>query len=150
MEVCIRHGQTIKSRQWWLNNLKKIKRLLLNGLAKSKAKLIKKANVTLLITDDKEIRSLNKKYRRKDKPTDVLAFQVDGKYQETFKELGDIVISAQTAKREAKDLNIAINKELLILLTHGYLHLIGYDHKLQKDAKIMFKLQKKIINKLQQ
>ena len=49
MEVCIRHGQTIKSRQWWLNNLKKIKRLLLNGLAKSKAKLIKKANVKYTI-----------------------------------------------------------------------------------------------------
>jgi len=95
-----------------------------------------------LFTDDKFIRSLNNKYRGIDKPTDVLSFSLQ---EETVKSpetesdnlLGDIIISIETAQKQADSLNHSIEKELLVLLIHSLLHLTGYDHEKDKDYKIM-------------
>ena len=85
---------------------------------------------------------LNKKYRGINKSTDVLTFNLeegDLIFPEVDKNklLGDIVVSVETAQRQANNLNHNLEKELAILLIHGLLHLIGYDHEEDRDNKIM-------------
>lgn len=87
-----------------------------------------KAEVTLSFVGDRAIRTLNRKWMKKDKPTDVLSFPLgetapDGKYY-----LGDIVISVPVATRQARDKRHGLERELRLLAIHGYLHLLGYDH----------------------
>ncbi|MBI2996649.1 MAG: rRNA maturation RNase YbeY [Candidatus Melainabacteria bacterium] len=133
-EIIIRSNARIKSRQWWLKVTKALYQALKKYLSKNKS------NVNILITTNKEIKNLNKKFRKINMPTDVLSFS------STIKEhLGDIVISIQKAKEQALKKNITLETELITLLTHGYLHLLGYDHKLPKEKKQMFRVQDKII-----
>ena len=98
--------------------------------------------ISVLFTDDKFIRLLNNKYRGIDKPTDVLSFSlqegaVKSPEVESDKLLGDIIISLETAQRQADTLNHSVEKELTVLMIHGLLHLTGYDHEEDKDYKIM-------------
>lgn len=79
--------------------------------------------VSVLITDDDRIQELNKTYRNKNKPTDVLSFPMDDEQL-----LGDIVISMDTAKAQAESFKVSLDEELSRLLVHGLLHLLGYDH----------------------
>jgi len=111
------------------------------------------SEVSLLLTDDKEIQTLNKMYRNIDAPTDVLAFSLlEG--QESFLKpdianeclLGDIVISVETAQRQAISLGHSLQDELILLAIHGFLHLIGYDHNLEPAAKEMRILEENIYN----
>jgi len=95
-----------------------------------------KSEISILFIDDIEMRVLNKRYRGKDKTTDVLSFsQIDGYKNSKLRTLntelllGDVVISVETAKRQAKERGHSFNREVLILLTHGILHLLGYDHE---------------------
>lgn len=95
-----------------------------------------------LFTDDKFIRSLNNKYRGIDKSNDVLSFSFqEGAIKswevESDKLLEDIIISIETAQRQANTLNHSTEKELEVLLIHGLLRLTGYDHEKDKDYKIM-------------
>jgi probable rRNA maturation factor len=80
--------------------------------------------VSILFCGDRRMRTLNRRYRRKDRPTDVLAFpaEADGL-------LGDIVISLPYASRQAKRLGEPASREIDRLLLHGLLHLLGYDHE---------------------
>jgi len=106
-----------------------------------------KSDVELAISfvTDCKIRTLNKKYRRKDKPTDVLSFPL--MYEAPSRRpahalpvpmLGDIVISVDTAGRNAERLGRGFEEELKFLLIHGFLHLVGYDHELsRKEALLM-------------
>ncbi len=144
-EVIVRKNSLIKSRQWWLNSIKKLKLLLLKHLPKEKILLTKQAVFTLLITNNKEIKRLNSKYRKLDKATDVLSFALDKKEQAKSKYLGDIVISSQKAKQQAEEKYFSTDNELIMLLVHGYLHLLGYDHENKKEAKSMFSLQNKLL-----
>jgi len=105
-------------------------------------KVDEKTEISILFTDDKFIKSLNKKYRGINKSTDVLTFNLeegDLIFPEVDKNklLGDIVVSVETAQRQANNLNHNLEKELMILLIHGLLHLIGYDHEEDRDNKIM-------------
>jgi probable rRNA maturation factor len=105
-------------------------------------KIDDKTEVSILFTDDKFIRSLNNKYRGIDKPTDVLSFSLQegvdkSPVVESEMLLGDIIISVETAQRQADTLNHSIEKELTVLLIHGLLHLTGYDHEKDQDYKIM-------------
>ena len=105
-------------------------------------KVDKEIEISVLFTDDKFIRSLNNKYRGIDKPTDVLSFNLQEgalKYPEveSDKLLGDIIISVETAQKQADNLNHSMEKELTVLLIHGLLHLTGYDHDKGNDYKIM-------------
>lgn len=87
--------------------------------------------LSVLITDDTEIHQLNLNYRGKDKPTDVLSFaQGEGEPGKPLEAiLGDVVISMDTARRQALDLEVSAREELFRLLVHGTLHLLGYDHE---------------------
>lgn len=113
--------------------------------------------ISLFLTNDKHIKKLNKKYRMIDKPTDVLSFSFFTKKElkrinenispDKKIQIGDIVISADRAKIQAKQEKINLKEELKRLFIHGLLHLFGYDHVTKKDRDFMAKLEKDIINK---
>lgn len=88
------------------------------------------AELSILLCDDATIRALNRQYRNKNRPTDVLAFPMhEGPGpQPTPGLLGDVVISLPTASRQAAERDRAIVHEVTFLLAHGLLHLLGYDH----------------------
>ena len=113
-------------------------------------KIDEKTEISVLFTDDKFIRSLNNKYRGIDKPTDVLSFSlqegaVKSPEVESGKLLGDIIISVETAQRQADTLNHSMERELIVLLIHGLLHLSGYDHEEDKDYKVMREKESEIL-----
>jgi probable rRNA maturation factor len=99
----------------------------------------KELEVSVLLTDDAGIQCLNKQYRNIDKPTDVLAFAMrEGAGSEINPHLlGDIVISIQTAQRQALDVQHSLDMELNLLAVHGTLHLLGYDNETDSEATIM-------------
>ena len=96
--------------------------------------------LSLVITDDAEIRELNATYRNKDKATNVLSFpMMEGDFgMVTPGLLGDVVISSETAVREAADAGITPDQRMSQLLVHGILHLLGFDHETgEDDARAM-------------
>lgn len=144
--VIIRPNANIKSRQWWYKKLIIFKKLIKQYLPKKIYLLNKQKSFTLVITKNIEIQNLNKLFRKINKSTDVLSFPA---YTATNKNyLGDIVVSVQTAKIQAKKGKISLENELLKLFIHGYLHLLGYDHKKSKEAKLMFLLQDNLLEDL--
>lgn len=91
-------------------------------------------NVSIVFMDDEEIATYNRQYRRKEGPTNVLSFPSDDlppelEQPEAFKELGDILISVETAQREIHNKKKSLHDRLTELVIHGLLHLIGYDHE---------------------
>ena len=108
------------------------------------------SELSILITGDDQIHELNRQYLNRDKPTNVLSFpmNVDTDGIETGM-LGDIVISVDTAKREAAEMGITFHERIYELLIHGLLHLMGYDHEIsEKDEKIMQKEEKRLLSLL--
>jgi probable rRNA maturation factor len=87
--------------------------------------------ISLVITDNAQIRELNRTYRGLDKPTNVLAFPMqEGEFSEiTPGLLGDLVLSCETALQEAEDADITLKERISQLLVHGILHLMGFDHE---------------------
>ena len=83
---------------------------------------------------DLEIRRFNRQYRQKDKATDVLSFPLADEVQPYL--LGDVVISVETAARQARRRHHSLREELQILLIHGILHLLGYDHEVSRSEAI--------------
>lgn len=89
------------------------------------------AELSILLTGDDQIQNLNKIYRKKNRPTDVLAFaQREGEHGERAgRLLGDVVVSIPTTKRQAQAAGRDLGSELTMLLAHGLLHLLGWDHE---------------------
>ena len=83
--------------------------------------------INLIFTSDKSIQRLNKEYRRKNKPTDVLSFNLN-KSSRNAMVFGEVYISVNTTMRQAKEYGTTLNDEFLRLFCHGLLHLLGYDH----------------------
>jgi probable rRNA maturation factor len=102
---------------------------------------LEQAELSVLLTGDELIRELNGSYRRQHHPTDVLAFAMDESLPRAGPRLlGDVVISLETAGRQAKKAGRPLSREVTTLLAHGLLHLVGYDHltkaeKVAMDAK---------------
>ena len=95
-----------------------------------------------MITDDATVQELNRRYRGLDEPTDVLSFEMgeDPSFVAESKSaplLGEVVISYQTAARQAEEAGHDVEGELAHLLVHGVLHLLGYDHESTADALAM-------------
>ena len=109
------------------------------------------AELSIVLVDDAEIRRLNARYRHIDRPTDVLAFAMregDGATLHAAL-LGDVVISLDTAARQASARAVAVADEVRLLLAHGILHLLGYDHERSPaDARRMFRKQRAILRRL--
>jgi len=104
--------------------------------------------VSVLLTNDKEIKQLNKVYRGVDSATDVLAFPMrEGEGAELNRNiLGDIVISIDTARKQSEEVGHPLEDELTLLAVHGILHLLGYDDQKDDDAKIMREKEEKILS----
>lgn len=97
------------------------------------------AELSVLLCDDSVIRELNRDYRNKDRPTDVLAFAMREGEGGTLhaQVLGDVVISLETARRQAERAGHTISEEVTMLLAHGLLHLLGYDHRTAAEERRM-------------
>lgn len=107
--------------------------------------------LSLTLCGKDKIKTLNKKYRSKDKSTDVLSFPVHNNYKilPNPVELGDIFICLPQAKSQARNFNITLREEILHLFVHGFLHLLGFDHEISRlEEKKMFNLEKKLLIKL--
>lgn len=111
-------------------------------------------SVSVIIVDDEEIKDLNNRYRQKNQPTNVLSFPFLDGTEPGFShlavsELGDIFISIETALREAKEFDQTIQERLTWLITHGFLHLIGYDHEISEaEAERMFAKEQSLLQHL--
>jgi probable rRNA maturation factor len=107
----------------------------------------------LRLTDDQEIQTLNATYRQKDAPTDVLSFAsidcampaMDEVYQTQPVYLGDIIISVETAQRQAEQRSHSLLVELIWLASHGLLHLLGWDHPDESSLQQMLRQQGKLL-----
>jgi len=98
--------------------------------------------MALVLSGDPALRSLNARYRGQDKPTDVLSFPGGGSQAE----LGDVVISVETAARNARGFARTLPQELDVLALHGFLHVLGYDH--EADDGTMDRLERRLRRKL--
>ena len=110
---------------------------------------VKNAIFNVIFINNEEIRKINKEYRNIDRETDVISFALEDNADivlENVRVLGDIYISIDKAKSQA-EYGHSLKRELCFLTTHGFLHLLGYDHMKKEDEKIMFGLQKEILEK---
>ena len=103
------------------------------------------AELSVLLTDDREIHRLNRDHRQKDKPTDVLAFAMDESVPDPAGILGDVVISLDTAERQARSRGRPLIEEVRFLLAHGVLHLVGYDHAEPGEKREMVAMTRKLV-----
>jgi len=103
------------------------------------------SEVEILVVDDAEIAQLNGRYLGVPRSTDVLAFalEVEGAGGDL---LGQIVVSAETARRHAADLGVPASLEMDLLVTHGILHLVGYDDRDVVEAELMHRREREILN----
>lgn len=150
----------IQDRQWKkeedinLNLMEDIFKIVFNYLKIPMCK--RNIEISITLTDDENIRVLNKDYRRKDKATNVLTFSLYEKKANILEDmeklplmsLGDIVFSYGTVKKEAKEQNKDFKNHFVHLLIHSYLHLFSYDHIKEKDRKVMERLEIEILEKL--
>lgn len=96
------------------------------------------AQLSMVFCDDESIKELNNQYREKNEPTDVLSFPIElENFIPEVRMLGDIVISTDTAKRQAEEFKHPVIAEIVILLIHGLLHLHGFDHIKDDDRVVM-------------
>ncbi len=105
------------------------------------------AELSLLFVDDLQIQELNRRYLQRDKPTNVLAFPMrQGEFSTLHAQLlGDLVISVETAKRQSNRFGLDEMGMILLLMVHGVLHLIGYEHEgIKKEARQMALKQKEL------
>lgn len=113
----------------------------------AKALKLASSEVSLSLVSTSEIHQLNKAYLQKDRPTDVLAFPQD-EHLEGIDILGDIVISPDIAELQAQEKKHTLHEEMSLLLVHGLLHLLGYDHAEADQEKEMFQLQNDVLRTL--
>jgi rRNA maturation RNase YbeY len=94
--------------------------------------------VSILLTADEDIRKLNQQFRNIDQPTDVLSFPQNADEHPSFPGeviLGDIAVSLDTAQAQAKEHDLTFDEEIILLLIHGILHLLGYDHEISEQEE---------------
>ena len=139
VEIAIRGAtRKVRTRALKRNALKILELLQLGG-----------AELSIALVDNREIQQLNSRFRQKDTPTDVLSFAVDESSPAQLRLLGDVIISVEKAEEQARQRGRTLDEEMLTLLVHGILHLVGYDHERSaRDAKIMGALEKKLYRAL--
>lgn len=111
-------------------------------------RLLRRRVVSLAFVEDAEIRRLNRQFLGRDRATDVLAFRLDGGFPVAGGFFGEVVVSAETAAREARRRGIPPREELLRYVTHGILHLLGYDDRLPRQRVRMWNRQERELRRL--
>ena len=106
--------------------------------------------ITLLLSNNRNIKILNKKFRNKDKHTDILSFPFDKKKRNSKNiYLGDIIISFNYMNKPKNLTNVKFKKKTIKIFIHGFLHLLGYDHVKFKDYRKMIKEEQKIFKSVE-
>jgi len=114
----------------------------------------RECEVGIIFVNNSYIKRLNKRYRKVNRTTDVIAFPMEEHREFTpsipfsSRLLGDVFISAERAKVQAKDFGHSIKKEIAILTIHGILHLLSYDHERRKDGLVMRNKEQEILNQI--
>jgi probable rRNA maturation factor len=124
------------------------------NFAASKEEVEENSEVSVTFVSNERIREINREYRHKDQPTDVISFALEELGEDEIeivggdipRVLGDIIISVERAKEQAEEYNHSFSRELGFLSLHGFLHLLGYDHIEEEDEKKMFQRQKDILD----
>ncbi|WP_314059987.1 rRNA maturation RNase YbeY [uncultured Vagococcus sp.] len=135
--------------------LVEIEKLL--NFAANQLEIADSTEMSVTFMDNDGIQAINRDYRQKDSPTDVISFALEelgeGEMPVIFegadalpRNLGDIMISIEKAMEQAVEYDHAYDRELGFLAVHGFLHLNGYDHMTEEDEKEMFDLQRKILD----
>lgn len=111
------------------------------------------AELSLTLTDDERVRALNRDYRGLDKPTDVLSFALEEGEELVLppgmpRQLGDIIVSVDTIRRQAGELHVELDSELAWVISHGVLHLLGFDHQNPTDEAEMRSRERAILEHL--
>ncbi|MTV50149.1 rRNA maturation RNase YbeY [Heliobacillus mobilis] len=114
---------------------------------------VEDTEISLVLTDDEKIRTMNLQYRNIDAPTDVLSFAMEEQTDDEpeFEDpsagqiLGDIIISVETAERQAKEYGHSLEREMGFLFVHGMFHLLGYDHQEEEDTRAMRAVEEKVL-----
>lgn len=125
-----------------------LKATQLESVAKSvdqSIKLSRDYNIGLSFVNTKTIQELNEKYAGNNYPTDVLSFEYEDSAQESD---GDVVVCTEIAESQARENNISFEAELSLLIAHGILHILGYDHQDKKQAASLDAIQSDIMKKL--
>ncbi|UXH44360.1 rRNA maturation RNase YbeY [Rossellomorea vietnamensis] len=112
------------------------------------------SEVSVTFVTNERIQEINREYRAKDQPTDVISFALEELGEDEVeiigaeipRVLGDIIISIDRTKEQAEEYNHSVSRELGFLALHGFLHLLGYDHMEEEEEKKMFKRQKDILD----
>jgi len=119
----------------WTEQLAHIEDMARSAVAQILAELEtpKLGELSIALVSDADIQALNHDYRHKDKPTNVLSFPNEG----PAPLLGDIVLALETITREAEEKSISFEHHVAHLIIHGFLHLQGYDHQIEKEAAEM-------------
>ena len=140
--------EVVSEEKNWSKKIKK-KEFFFNSICKSFPKKYKFSNnkfsLTLLLSNNKNIKKLNKKFRNKNKPTDILSFPFESKVKKKKESyLGDIIISYNFIDKP-KNQSLSLFKDKVIkIFIHGFLHLLGFNHIKLKDYKKMFEEEKNI------
>ncbi|OGP84337.1 MAG: rRNA maturation RNase YbeY [Deltaproteobacteria bacterium RBG_16_54_11] len=123
MEVVVQSRQ--KRQRVRPGKVKKMAERILSDLG------FRESELSIVLVDDDEIQRLNREYLSRDHPTNVLAFAMrEGEDRHLNPSvLGDVVVSVETAEREARQRGVILEEEMVLLLVHGILHLLGYDHE---------------------
>ena len=111
---------------------------------------LNKVRFDISFCNDETIHQINKEYRQKDCPTDVITFSLycDDEYAVAYRktaDLGQIIVSVETAKKQTKT---TLEEEILTLICHGILHLLGFDHLTKKDYDFVVRIQNQVVDKL--
>ena len=138
--------EIINETQEEIKELEIVKKVLLSAVKKEN---LHDVVFTLIIVDNNYIHELNKNYRNIDRETDVITFALEDEESIILpieeRILGDIYISIDKAKSQAKEYGHSILRELSFLAVHGFYHLLGYDHQTEEEEKIMFEKQEEVL-----
>ena len=143
----------LTEENFWIKKIKK-REVFFNQICRNFPKkfkfLKKKVYITLLLSNNRNIKILNKKFRNKDKHTDILSFPFDKKKRNSKNiYLGDIIISFNYMNKPKNLTNVEFKKKTTKIFIHGFLHLLGYDHVKLKDYKKMIKEEQKIFKSVE-
>ena len=107
--------------------------------------------ISLTFVDNEKIHELNKEYRGKDAPTDVLSFPLDEEdYAGRYIPLGDVIVCPSVIDRQSAEFGTTYRQEFCLMVIHSVLHLLGWDHMEENEKKEMFEKQEKILRALQE
>ena len=130
-----------------IEEIKIVKKVLESAIEKEH---LENVSFNLIIVDNPYIHELNKTYRHIDRPTDVITFALEDEdtiiLPEKERILGDIYVSIDKAREQAKEYDHSLLRELSFLAVHGFYHLLGYDHATPEEEKVMFAKQEEVLS----